>query len=88
MITRVSFGSTYKFNQSLYSSNYQKRSLDEVLDHAIKNGYEYNEDLFKTDKTERTATIVVPDEFDADIETICNNLGVPFRKMPNETSKK
>ena len=88
MISYVSFGSTYKFNQSLYSSNYQKRSLDEVLDTAIKKGYEYSEDLFKTNKYERTATVVVPDEFDADIETICNNLGVPFRKVPNETSKK
>ena len=87
MISRVSFGSTFKFSQSLYSSNYQKRSLDEVLDTAIKKGYEYSEDLFKTDKNERTSTIIVPDKFDADIETICNNLGVPFRKVPNESSK-
>ena len=88
MISRVSFGSIYKFNQSLYSSTYQKICLDEVLDTAIKNGYEYNEDLFKTDKTERTATIVVPDKFDADIETMCNNLGVPFRKVPSDNLKK
>ena len=81
MIPAVSFGSTYKINQSFYSSVNQKRNLDELLYKCDKSNYQYSEDLYRTDKTERAATIVVPDDCDRDIESICNNLGIPFRKL-------
>lgn len=84
MISAVSFGSTYKINQSLYSSVNQQRNLDELMDKCDRSNYQYSEDLYRTNKTERKATIVVPDAHDRDIESICNNLGIPFRKLTTE----
>lgn len=84
MMPQVSFGSTYKINQSLYSSVNQQRNLDELLNQCDKQNYQYKEDLYKTSKTERSATIVVPDCCDSDIEGFCNAYGIPFKKWSTD----